>query len=125
MKNLVVTVIIAIVVMASFSQTNAQSVIPVDDPGKIISIDAGDIIEIGEIGVGIDEERKIYVQVEDGNNTDSNGNGTKVHFKVISNDGQNMGSYNFKYGQSAEINIPEGASIQVKKAAEGATIALF
>ena len=119
MKNLVVTVIIAIVVVASFSQVNAQSIYPAGT--QISTIGVGDIIVIGEIGNDISEERKIYVQVEDGNTTDGK---DKVHFKVISSDGKNIRSYNFKDGEGAEINIPEGASILVIKADEEVTIAL-
>lgn len=124
MKNLVVTVIIAIVVMASFSQVNAQVVIvpdPISGGSPAFTITTGDIIEIVDGDVGIDEERKIFVRVEDGNTTDGKG---KVHFKIIGSDGQNMRSYNFKDGEGAEINIPGGASIQVIKSDEGLSMEL-
>ena len=123
MKNLVVTLIIAIAVMASFSQVQAQGIVIVPDPGEPIQISSGDLIDIGEVGNIIDEERKIYVRVEDGNSTDSK---DKVHFKILNSDGQNVRSYNLKDGQGVEISIPEGASMHIIKATDAdANLAIF
>ena len=100
MKNLVVTVIIAIVVVASFSQVNAQSIYPAGT--RISTIGVGDIIDIGVIGNDINEERKIYVRVEDNNNTDGKG---KIHFKLRTEDGKNVRSYNVKSGKDLYIAL--------------------
>lgn len=102
MKNLVVTVIIAIVVMASFTQVNAQSIYPVGT--RISTIGVGDIIDIGEIGNDINEERKIYVRVEDNNNTDGKG---KIHFKLMTEDGKNVRSYNVKAGKDLFVDLSD------------------
>ncbi len=102
MKNLVVTLIVAIVVMASFSQVNAQSIYPLGT--RISTIDVGDIIDIGEIGNDINEERKIYVRVEDNNNTDGKG---KIHFKLMTEDGKNVRSYNVKAGKDLFVELSD------------------
>lgn len=108
MKNLVVAVIIAIAAMASFSQVQAQSVYPA---GQVVGpLVAGDIIDIGEIDNEINEERKIYVRVEDGNNTNAKG---KIHFKIMTENGKNAGSYNVKAGEDFMIDLPENGTYYI------------
>mgnify|MGYP003572456917 FL=1 len=103
MKNLVVTVIVAIVVMASYSQANAQYAIPSYD----VPVYSNMTFEDTAWSNGDDsrEERKLKVRVE----TNSYAPRTAwVHISVYNKDtGLSVGPIQVKEGTDFTMNINE------------------
>jgi hypothetical protein len=106
MKNLVVTVIVAIAVMASFSKAKAQYAIPAYNVPVFVNTtfhDGSGVVADDQNGTR--EERKLKVRV----NTDKSSETTWVSISVYKiGTGFQMGPFLVEEGTDFSMNIDEG-----------------
>lgn len=106
MKNLLVTVIIAVAVMASFSKAKAQYAIPsFDVPVFVNTTFQDDAGVINNDGNSSREERKLRVRV----NTSKSSDGSWVYISVYKlGSGLQMGPFKVEDDEEFSMNIDEG-----------------